>query len=198
MSLQDFLQEDRCDLAGLSAWLDQLPPQSRIDAAVSISAKMQQQLWEATADAPRLALADFVPDGVPPLTEVIHWGRNSLPLFSRFQKRFCRAQPEVADNLLWGYNEQKLRVVTGPGYFVARETTADELDDAGVVIDYTLEPEGKVPDWPRYIPNNKRLSRWIYNGTRDYMRRVSAHVTIGRASRAGEWLPNWFVLCRAG
>jgi hypothetical protein len=32
----------------------------------------------------------------------------------------------------------------------------------------------------------------------DYLRRVSAHVLIGRAHRDGKALPNYFLLCREG
>jgi hypothetical protein len=40
-----------------------------------------------------------------------------------------------------------------------------------------------------------RLSRFICTG-RDFMRGVSQHVTIGRATREGKPMDNWFVLCR--
>ena len=30
----------------------------------------------------------------------------------------------------------------------------------------------------------------------DYLRRVSDHVTIGRAFRKGKWTENYFLLCR--
>jgi hypothetical protein len=32
----------------------------------------------------------------------------------------------------------------------------------------------------------------------DYLRRVSQHVMIGRATRYGAELPNYFLLCRDG
>ena len=79
-----------------------------------------------------------VPAEVPPLTEVIHDGKNSLPLFSRFQKRFCRPAGPLGDTELWGYNEQAMRVFTGPGYFVAH--TPEERD---VIIDYSRVPTAK-------------------------------------------------------
>ena len=43
-----------------------------------------------------------------------------------------------------------------------------------------------------------RLARFIYHRTRDFMRGVSEHVTIGRATREGKPMDNWFVLCREG
>ena len=46
------------------------------------------------------------------------------------------------------------------------------------------------------MPNSVRLSRFIYNGTVDVMRRVSGHVTIGRAVRDNKPMDAWFVLVR--
>jgi hypothetical protein len=37
---------------------------------------------------------------------------------------------------------------------------------------------------------------FVYNKTRDFMRRVSSHVTIGRAWKKESMLPAFFVLCR--
>ena len=39
-------------------------------------------------------------------------GKNSLPLFTRFQKRFIR--PTEDDSVLYGYNEGMTRAVVGP------------------------------------------------------------------------------------
>jgi hypothetical protein len=94
---------------------------------------------------------------------------------------------------LWGYNEQTFKSFTGPGYFVAYN-----IDEGEVNIDYTRVPPRGAEGWPAVLPNSARLSRFIYNGTQDRMRGVSAHVTIGRASRAGKDMDNWFVLVREG
>jgi hypothetical protein len=40
------------------------------------------------------------------------------------------------------------------------------------------------------------MSRYIYDRTQDTMRGVSKHVSVGRASRDGKLMENWFVLCR--
>jgi hypothetical protein len=197
MSIQVYFQDGKCDLLGLTQHLDDLPGPRRIEETRSLNPKQQEMLWNAAEDSAPLTLDHFVPADKAPLQEVIHWGKNSLAMFTAFQKRFCRALPEAKTSNLWGYNEQTMKSVTGPGYFVCRATTDSDLDQHGVVIDYTVEPAGKAEGWPKFIPNNKRLSRFIYNGTKDYMRRVSQHVSIGRASRDGQWMPNWFVLCRA-
>ena len=49
---------------------------------------------------------------------------------------------------------------------------------------------------PAILPNDARLSRFVFNQTKDLVRGVSKHVSIGRASRGTRQLDNWFVLCR--
>jgi hypothetical protein len=146
------------------------------------------ELFEAAAKNPPLRLTDLVPAGVPPLTAVIHEGKNSLPLFTRFEKRFCR--PADATSELWGYNEQDLRPLTGPGYFVVHE------EGGGLIVDYRRLPAAPPPGWPKILPNSARLSRFIYNGTVDVLRRVDERVTIGRAYRRDKPMDAWFALER--
>lgn len=196
MTISSYFSNGACDLKGLATYLDGLDAQARIAASTSLNGAQQAQLWEAAANAAPLTLGHFVPNNIQPLQAIIHYGKNSLPLFTKFQKRFCKAEAAANTPNLWGYNEQVLKVFTGPGYFVCKATKPGDLDNGGVVIDYTDEPTGKAEGWPTFIPNNKRLSRFIYNGTKDYMRGVSQHVSIGRASRADKWMDNWFVLCR--
>ena len=178
--------------AAVAGALDDLGEPERIEAIAHLRRKELAALYEAAAGNPPLHLTDFVPAAVGPRAEVIHEGKNSLPMFTRFQKRFCRARNSAE---LWGYNEQALRAVTGPGYFVAHHNDRGEL-----VIDYRFVPEARPQDlpegWPAIIPNSARLSRFIYNGTVDVMRRVSQRVSIGRAERAGKPMDNWFALVR--
>src|ERR1019366_2758957 len=47
-------------------------------------------LWEATKGFHPVSLDDFVPPSVAPGAEVIHHGKNSLPTFTHFQKRFSK------------------------------------------------------------------------------------------------------------
>lgn len=205
------------DLAGA---LDGLGEPERIDAVAHLRRRELAALYEAAAGNPPLHLTDFVPANVGPRTEVIHEGKNSLPLFTRFQKRFCRPPSASSDrvearrappdglhrggsgtlpgsqsDVLWGFNEQTNRLFTGPGYFVAHHNERGEL-----VIDYRVLPQARPEDlpvgWPTIIPNSARLSRFIYNGTVDVMRRVSQRVTIGRAERGGKPMDAWFALVR--
>jgi hypothetical protein len=181
------------DLAGA---LDGLGEPERVDAVAHLRRRELAALYEAAAGNQPLHLTDFVPANVGPRIEVVHEGKNSLPLFTRFQKRLCRP-PGARSTELWGYNEQANRLFTGPGYFVAHHNDRGEL-----VIDYRVLPDARPEDlpagWPAIIPNSARLSRFIYNGTVDVMRRVSDRVTIGRAERGGKPMDAWFALVRCG
>lgn len=189
MSIHDFFRAGDLDLRGLAAYLDSLPSATRVAEARDLSAEEQAQLFEAAAGFRPVTLGDFVASDALPLAPVVHYGRNSLPMFRLFEKRFCR--PDTAQRELWGYNEQAWKSFTGPGYFVAKPAS-----DREVVIDYCEVPPRKPAAWPPILPNSARLSRFIYNRTRDFMRGVSQHVTIGRATREGKPMDNWFVLCR--
>lgn len=189
MSVHEFFQKDTVDLRGLSGYFDSLDGESRVKEARSLTAREQAMLFEAAKGFKPVKLIDFVPEKVPPLKPVRHFGRNSLPLFRIFEKRFCR--PEGKEGELWGYNEQPMKAFTGPGFFVAWQVSDEE-----VLLDYTKIPPGKPAEWPRILPNSARLSIFIYYNTQDYMRGVSKHVSIGRATRKGKAMDNWFVLCR--
>jgi hypothetical protein len=176
--------------------LDEVGDDARVKAIAELGRRELATLFEAAADNGPLTLDDFVPPGVAPMTEVIHEGKNSLGLFTRFQKRFCRPAQPVNPPELWGYNEQSLRLFTGPGYFVAHLPTEPLAISGSVVVDYRRLPADRPAPWPPIMPNSARLSRFIYNGTVDVMRRVSGHVTIGRAMRDNKPMDAWFVLVR--
>jgi hypothetical protein len=184
-----FAKPDSIDLPALRAYLDGLDHAARIEAITHLGGKEQARLFEAAQGFKPVTLEDFVPDGTAPLTEVIHYGRNTLPAFNNFQKRFARPESKIDE--LWGYNEGSTRWMVGPGYFVTRQSSPQE-----VVIDYCLLPNGKVSTWPEIKPNESGLSRLVYATMQDYMRGVSSHITVGRASKKGKNMDAWFVLCR--
>ena len=191
--LADELRKSETELDGLSTYLDGLDNESRIAEVRSLGPSAQKKLWELTAKT-SLTLDDFVPAETGDLQPVRHYGRNTLPVFKIFEKRFCRAPEGTETEGLWGYNEGATRSFVGPGYFVCRDTGGDERGP--VVIDYTLLPGGKAEEWPTIYPNEKGVSRFVYAGMQDFMRRVSQHVTIGRAYRHGKVTNNYFLLCR--
>ena len=190
MRLRDHLAGTTVDMPALAAYLDGLDALTRVREVRTLGKREQARLFAAAAGFLPLDLAHYVPPGTPALATVRHYGRNSLPIFNLFEKRFCR--PEADGRALWGYNEHSGRWLTGPGYFVARPVEDGEVD-----LDYFTLPPGKPADWPPILPNSARLGRYIYDHTRDRMRGVSAHVAIGRDVRDGKPLDVWFVLCRA-
>jgi len=187
--LQFFAKPDSIDLPALRAYLDGLDHAARLEAIKHLGGREQSRLFEAAKGFKPITLEDFVPPGTAPLTEVIHHGRNTLPAFSNFQKRFAR--PTEKTDELWGYNEGSTRWLVGPGYFTTKPSAPGE-----VVIDYYQVPPGKVATWPEIKPNEAGLSRLVYAKMHDYMRGVSTHVTIGRANKKGKDMDAWFVLCR--
>lgn len=176
----------------LAQQLDAMTAAARLTTIMKLGRRELAPLFEAAAVNTPLRLEDMVPAGTPPLEEVIHEGKNSLPAFKRFQKRFCR--PPAAMNgatELWGYNHQWYGALTGPGYFVAHHE-----EDGELVVDYWRLPPDRPPNWPPIIPNSARLSRFIYYQMKDVIRRVSRHVVIGRAFRRGKPFDAWFALVR--
>lgn len=186
----------------IAGYLDGLGAGRRRDEVTGLGRAEQARLWDKAADAPVSRLSHFVPDERPALTPVHHAGRNTIATlehFQRFEKRFARPRGEAAR--LFGYNHSNAWFIE-PGYFVAYETDGrDEwVARGGVVIDYHRIPDAEVPSgWPRVVPNSVGLQRFVYHQTRDFMRSVSAHASIGRASRerdSDELLDYWFTLCR--
>lgn len=187
----------RAPLAQVAAALEALSHAERVAALRTLGRAEQRWLFEV-AD-PDIDLAHFVPAGTPPRTEVRHAGKNTLPLLPGdrvFEKRFCVA----ADGRTCGYNQARSRTLIGPGYFVAITTAHEPAWRArgAVVVDYFQVPDAAVVEgWPAVVPNSHGLQTFVYRGTRDFMRRVSAHVSIGAAYKGEKSLDHYFTLARA-
>lgn len=184
--------DERC-VERIGSTLDRMDPRSRLATVMTIHPKEQRRLWELFENS-AIDADHFVPSGIEPLEEVIHHGKNTLPTHNFFQKRFCRADDESGE--LYGYNHQSLSWLTGPGYYVAHDTSDEKEPPASYVIDYTRIPPKKPESWPEIIPNENKLGRFVYAGMKDYMRKVSEHVSIGRAYKGGKPMNAWFILCR--
>jgi hypothetical protein len=189
-SIHSYLAALSVNMTSLADYLDHLTAPARLREIRSLGKHEQAKLFEAAGARP-IDLTHFAPAGTPPGQEVVHYGRNSLPAFQTFEKRFCL--PGTQTDELWGYNEHALRPLIGPGYFIARAMAPQE-----VVFDYTLVPPSKPPAWPKIQLNSERLGRFVYYRTRDTVRGVSRHVVVGRVMRDSNPLDAWFVLCRAG
>jgi hypothetical protein len=191
--LSRLLDDSAVTPRALAAHLDGLSPAARLTETLGLDGPRQARLFELAQGARRFTLDDLAPAGGRALVGVRHEGRNSLPAFSRFAKVF--AVPDEASTAAserWGFNatSRLVTVTVGPGYFVAVQQ-GDE-----VLVDYTRLPPRPLEGGPRILGNASRLSYFVYNGTRDVVRGVSAHVSIGRAWRGEQRLDNWFVLCR--
>ena len=198
-SLQAFLRDEHVAMTDIASLLDDASPSVRREALFSLSRAQQRALYERAAQSPPLTLHDLVPTRSTRVS-VVHHGKNSLPLFRRFEKHMCRADDGVR---LFGFNEGFTRPFIGPGYFVATETgTAADAspswrDRGGVVVDYFRVPDEAVaPGWPAVVENDVGLQRFVFRGMRDYLRRVSTHASIGAAFQGETAFNSWFVLCR--
>ena len=189
-ALSELINRRDVTLAEVTDFLERLNQPERIGQVVALNKDRQIRLWEIAEGSEPLALDYLVSGDAKPLVPYPFEGKNSLPLFTRFQKVFYRDNNQN----ICGYNNQSLMWFTGPGYFMVQMKPKNERE---LQIDYTRIPEEHPPEWPEVRSNDVFPSRFIYGGTKDNLRWVSKDVVIGRAFRMGEApMPNWFVLCR--
>lgn len=194
-ALKSMISDAAVSPAAIADLLDDLAEEMRPRIVRRLGRRDQQALYSKVEGFAPLELVDLVPSSRSDLEQVRHLGRNSLPAFTIFEKRFCRlpgSAPDAPDALA-GYNFQAMSPVTGPGYFMARDDTRTRE----VLVDYHRLPDQKPPDWPPIRSNERGLSRFVYGFMIDRLRRVSKHVTIGSAARNGRDLGSYFVLSRA-
>ena len=199
MTLRQMLADPSMTIGALAAHLDGMDHAGRMAFLGSTNKADQRRLWHLAAGSAPITREHFVPAGTPPRTAVPHFGRNTLPLFNSFQKVFCA--PEDGSNRLFGYNEGATRPLIGPGYYVAIPTAGNPAwEERGAwVVDYFQVPDGPVVDgWPKVKKNSQGLQVLVYHHTRDFMRKVSEHVSIGIAYKNEMCLNNWFTLIREG
>jgi hypothetical protein len=177
-----------CTQAMLAAHLDGLDAAARIAESRALSSKDQKRLWEVCKDAPAFTADDLVPPSLGEGKQVIWYGKNTLPLFKIFQKRFLRQNGVVV-----GYNFQATSWLTGPGYFTIITSPHEPRE---LRVDYTKVPATTPAGWPAVKPNDKGLSKPIYGNLYDYLRRVSKDVCIGFATRLDKPMDSYFILAR--
>lgn len=179
-SLQELLRT-RASAKDIERHLDALSPAARLQEVLAVTGKGVKHLYEAVADAPSVTLEEIVPANAGSST-VIFEGRNSLPLFSRFQKRFAR----LGDGTIVGYNHQSMSIFTGPGYFVIKAPDGQGEHGKEVLFDYTVSPPSEPSGWPAFRANDRGLlSRAVYMNLKDYVRRVARGVVVGKAYKLG-------------
>jgi hypothetical protein len=200
MDLARALADESLPLGGVEEALDRASAAERRAAVLALDRAAQRRLYRLAERARPLALADFVPPERGPREAVRHFGKNTLPLPGKlrfFEKRFCR--PDDGSARLFGYNETPVVRLVGPGYFMAVPTAGEPRWEprGAVVVDYFRVPDGAVASgWPPVVPNSRGLQILVYHHTRDFMRRLSRHVTIGAAYKNERALDHYFVLVR--
>jgi hypothetical protein len=189
--LQELLGKDPVSIGEVGALLDGGSHTDRMEALYALQGpRLQRKLYALGEQHPRVTIEQLVPPDSPPLREVIFHGKNSLPVFTHFQKRFCRPPKAARRDALWGYNHGQLGWLIGPGYFVCRD------QPEGAAIDYREVPPQGAPGWPGVLPNDRGLSHLVYKNMVDYLRRVSQQVYIGTATKGGKEIGSYFLLCR--
>ncbi len=180
----------RASREDIAAHLDALPASQRLEQVVAVGTGLVGRLYDAVGGGEPLTLADFVPEG--DTRTVVFEGKNSLPAFSRFQKRFARQGDEVV-----GYNHQLMSFATGPGFFVVRPPTPGEAHPDELFFDYTTAPASVPAGWPEFKPNSAGLSRAVFMNMKDFCRRVARGVLVGKAYKLGVSQNAYFTLTRA-
>jgi hypothetical protein len=188
-ALAEQLSSARPDPEAIARSLDSADNAQRMQAVLSLRRIQLQALYESVNGFRALSLNDLVPQSSAPFAPVRHFGRNSLPMFTHFEKRFFRLPDPAA---IGGANFQSTSWLTGPGYFVARPSQHGDQ----VVIDYSELPEQAPANWPQIRANDNGISRLVFAGMTDTLRRVSQHVSIGAAAKRGKAIEAYFVLCR--
>lgn len=189
MSLFHLLAHKPIDTDAVAAHLNSLDTQGRIDEIRTIPGRLQGALWKAV-EGNKVVLEDFVPPEVPDGTFIRHFGRNSLPLFNDFEKRFARPRKDAKE--AWAYNHSPAMGLIGPGHFVLRRDL--ELDT--FVCDYYRVPPVQLEDAPKLQSNTFGLSFFVYGHMVDVMWKVSDHVSVGRVVKNGTPEHQYFLLCR--
>jgi hypothetical protein len=180
------VDDGEVDASELADWLDRLSPASRIAECLALSADQQKRLWQVasamgsgTSGGSLVATADG--------ETAVFAGRNSLRMFTRFEKWFSRQGSEMV-----GCNRHALGWFTGPGYFTVQEDSRSSL----LRFDYGRVPNQEPAGWPRVAGNSGIFSGTVYGGLLDEVVWVAADVLVGSALRRGTPLNSYFVLVR--
>lgn len=187
--LRDLLSSSSPEPVHIGEQLDRMSHAERVPALQGMERAQLQRLYTLVEGVAPLTLTDLVPAETSPLQAVRHIGRNSLPLFSQFEKRFYRLDTPAA---VGGANFQSTSALTGPGYF----TASARAEQAEIVIDYNQIPKTAPAGWPALTDNDHGIGRFVYGGMIDTLRRVSSHVSIGAAHKRGQAPSAFFILTR--
>ena len=185
--------EPKVDIEKVAEILDGLGHEGRVHATRTWTKKQMAAIYDACAGRP-ISLDQVAPSGAGTKVEVIHDLHNTLPVFTNGQKRFARLESDVAD--VGGFNRNYgLARASEPGYFTVRAGEGEHENE--LVIDYTQVPKSKPDVWPDIEANDKGfLNPLVWGGMVDYLRKVSEHVSIGKATKKGKAIGQYFALVR--
>ena len=172
--------------AELASALDAASETDRVAAIQAMTRDQQKRLWSVTSASPHPdgELIDAAArDGIQRFA-----GRNTLGVFSRFEKRFFRAEGGI-----FGMNQHALMPLIGPGYFGVQARPS-----GGLLFGYRQLPAVAPAGWPTVRSNDRGLARSVYGALVDEVVWVSRDVLIGAAFRDGRPLDSYFVLARTG
>lgn len=152
----------------------QHPADRQINWMRSLGMWQLRQLWRLAERYPQpLDPQEFVrADG----GVTICAGKNHLPVFSWFEKRFAQVEGQVV-----GYNETGWeKTFVGPGHFVLQPGD----DEFELIVDYRIRPTATHPDFPS-LDAGGFLAGLVYGGLVDKLRRVGGPLLIGRSVSDG-------------
>lgn len=180
MTLGGMLGPGRVTRAEITAHLDPLDKQARIAECLALSKAQLKRLWHLASTEPGEAQ-----ELVGERHTAVFAGRNSLRVFTRFEKRFSRSGGAII-----GYNRHSLGRLIGPGYFTVTAAPS------GLLFDYSKVPEQAPDGWPRVTPNTQGFANPVYGGLLDDAAWVARNVIIGSARRGDVSLDSYFILAR--
>ena len=159
-----------------------LSPSLRHTECLALTRNQQRRLWLLVSADAGEQVGELVPG-----TAAVFAGRNSLQLFSRFEKWFARQ-----DGAIVGCNLHGLSSLIGPGYFTVRVDGSQRLE-----FDYGSLPSQAPAGWPEIRGNSGLLARPVYGDLLDRVLWISPDVLVGAAFRRGAPLDSYFVIVRA-
>jgi hypothetical protein len=187
-SFRSLIEKD-APFDALGGHLDALEAERRIAEVRTLGASEQKKLWAVVKGKGELDLATFV--GGYGRT-AIYEGKNTLPTFSFFQKRFYCREPS-SEVVGYNHNSGFVTLFAGPGYFLPTAAADGEL-----LLDYTRTPREAPPGWPELRANTGLIPGIVYGGMLDYVRYVSKDTVIGAAFKNGKPRNQYFMLTRGG
>src|SRR5215472_12266082 len=95
--LSGLLAPSRPDRGEIARLFEEAARDERVRMIESVGAPGQAKLW-TIADPEHVSIDELVPRTFGPLEPVIFHGKNSLPAFTIFQKRFCRPSSGTSAN----------------------------------------------------------------------------------------------------